>query len=298
MDSALVSVGLPLALAVIMFGLGLALTPDDFRRVARHPKAVAVILACQVVLLPVIGFALAELFGLAPELAVGLLLLAASPGGTTANLFSHLFRGDVALNITLTAVNSVLALVTLPVVVNLAIARYLDEGSGIGMQVSKLLQVFAVVLVPVAIGMLVRSRAPRFAAAADRPVRVASAVLLFLVVVGAILGEENVGEYFAQVGLVTTLFCALSLAVGFFLPRLLGLTPPQCVASGFEIGIHNSTLAIAVALTVLGNTTMGVPPAVYGIVMFPVAALFGLALRRSGLLDRDASPTSARAATP
>ena len=286
MDSALVSVGLPIALAVIMFGLGLSLTPDDFRRVVRHPKAVAIILACQVLLLPLIGFALAELFGLAPELAVGLLLLAASPGGTTANLFSHLFRGDVALNITLTAVNSVLALVTLPVVVNLAIARYLDEGSGIGMQLSKLLQVFAVVLVPVAIGMLVRSRAPQFADRADRPVRIASAVLLFLVVVGAILGEENVGEYFARVGLVTTLFCALSLAVGFFLPRLLGLTPAQSVASGFEIGVHNSTLAIAVALTVLGNTTMGVPPAVYGIVMFPVAALFGLVLSRSGLLDR------------
>ena len=286
MDSALVSVGLPIALAVIMFGLGLSLTPDDFRRVVRHPKAVAIILACQVLLLPLIGFALAELFGLAPELAVGLLLLAASPGGTTANLFSHLFRGDVALNITLTAVNSVLALVTLPIVVNLAIARYLDEGSGIGMQLSKLLQVFAVVLVPVAIGMLVRSRAPQIADRADRPVRIASAVLLFLVVVGAILGEENVGEYFARVGLVTTLFCALSLAVGFFLPRLLGLTPAQSVASGFEIGVHNSTLAIAVALTVLGNTTMGVPPAVYGIVMFPVAALFGLVLSRSGLLDR------------
>lgn len=294
MDSALVSVGLPIALAVIMFGLGLTLTPDDFRRVVRHPKAVAVILGCQVLLLPLIGFALAELFGLAPELAVGLLLLAASPGGTTANLFSHLFRGDVALNITLTAVNSVLALVTLPVVVNLAIARYLPDGSGIGMQVSKLLQVFAVVLVPVAIGMLVRSRAPKFADAADRPVRIASAVLLLLVVVGAILGEENVGEYFAQVGVVTTLFCALSLTVGFFLPRLLGLTPAQSVASGFEIGIHNSTLAIAVALTVLGNTTMGVPPAVYGIVMFPVGALFGFVLSRSGLLDRAGASSEPR----
>ncbi len=284
MDSALVSVGLPAALAIIMFGLGLSLTPDDFRRVARHPRAVLVILGCQVVLLPLIGFAIAEVAGLAPELAVGLLLLAASPGGTTANLFSHLFRGDVALNITLTAVNSVLALVTLPVVVNLAIARYLDESSGVGVQLSKMVQVFAIVLIPVGIGMLVRARAPRFADAADRPVRIASAVILLLVVVGAILGEENVGEYFAQVGLVTTVFCALSLAVGFFVPRLLGLAPAQCVASGFEIGIHNSTLAIAVALTVLDNTTIGVPPAVYGIVMFPVAALFGLVLRRTGVL--------------
>lgn len=284
MDSALVSVGLPAALAVIMFGLGLSLTPEDFRRVARHPRAVVVVLGCQVVLLPLIAFAIAEVSGLAPELAVGLLLLAASPGGTTANLFSHLFRGDVALNITLTAVNSVLALVTLPLVVDLAIARYLGDGAGVGLQAGKMVQVFAIVLVPVAVGMLVRSRAPGVAVAADRPVRIASAVILLAVVVGAILGEENVGEYFAAVGLVTTVFCALSLLVGFFVPRLLGLAPAQCVASGFEIGIHNSTLAIAVALTVLGSTTIGVPPAVYGIVMFPVAALFGLALRRSGLL--------------
>ncbi|WP_392542652.1 bile acid:sodium symporter family protein [Oryzobacter telluris] len=300
MDSALVSVGLPAALAVIMFGLVLSLTPDDFRRVARHPRAVAIILGVQVVLLPLLGFAIAEVAGLAPELAVGLLLLAASPGGTTANMFSHLFRGDVALNITLTAVNSVLALITLPVVVNLAIARYLGDSSGVGVQLGKMVQVFAIVLVPVAIGMLVRSRAPQFAQAADRPVRIASAVILLLVVVGAILGEENVGEYFAQVGLVTTVFCALSLTIGFFVPRLLGLTPAQCVASGFEIGIHNSTLAIAVALTVLGNTTIGVPPAVYGIVMFPVAALFGFVLSRTGVLagiparDHDAEPEPAR----
>jgi bile acid:Na+ symporter, BASS family len=287
MDSVLVSVGLPIALGIIMFGLGLSLTPDDFRRVVRHPRAVVVILACQVLLLPLVAFGLAELFDLAPELAVGLLLLAASPGGTTANLFSHLFRGDVALNITLTAVNSVLALVTLPVVVNLAIARYLSDGDSVGMQFSKLLQVFAVVLVPVAVavGMLVRARAARFADAADRPVRVASAVVLVLVVVGAILGEENVGEYFAQVGVVATVFCALSLTIGYLIPRLLGLTPGQCVASGFEIGIHNSTLAIAVALTVLEDTTIGVPSAVYGIVMFPVGALFGLVLRRTGVLD-------------
>ncbi|GAA4395565.1 bile acid:sodium symporter family protein [Ornithinibacter aureus] len=298
MDSALVSVGLPAALAVIMFGLGLSLTPDDFARVARHPRAVPVILATQILVLPLLGFAIAEVAGLAPELAVGLLLLAASPGGTTANLFSHLFRGDGALNITLTAVNSVVALVTLPVVVNLAISRYLGDSSGVGMQLGKTVQVFAIVLVPVAIGMLVRSRSPQFADAADRPVRIASAVLLFLVVVGAIASEDNAGKYFAQVGLVMTIFCALSLTVGYVLPRLLGLTPAQCVASGFEIGIHNSTLAIAVALTVLGNTTIGIPAAVYGIVMFPVAALFGLALRRSGVLARTDAGSRGEPALP
>lgn len=280
MDSPLISIGLPIALAVIMFGLGLSLRPSDFREVARHPKAVAVILACQVVLLPLIAFGLAIGFSLEAALAVGLMVLAASPGGTTANLYSHLFRGDVALNITLTAINSVLALVTLPIVVNLAIGHFLDGGDSVGMQPAKLIQVFAIVLVPVGIGMLVRAKAPGFADRADKPVRIASALLLAAVVIGAILGEERALEYIADVGLVTSLFCVLSLTIGYVVPRLVGLTRAQCVASGFEIGIHNSTLAIAVALTVLESTAMSVPPAVYGIVMFPLAALFGMLVTR------------------
>lgn len=281
MDSALVSVGLPIALAIIMFGLGLSLTPADFRRVAHEPKAVVIILLCQVILLPLVAFGLTKAMSLEAALAVGMMILAASPGGTTANLYSHLFRGDVALNITLTAINSLMALITLPIVVNLALGHFMSGEESVGMQPSKLLQVFAIVLVPVVIGMFVRAKAPGFADAADKPVRIASAVLLFLVVIGAILGDkENVGDYLAQVGVITTLFCVLSLTIGYVLPRLLGLTQPQAVASGFEIGIHNSTLAIAVALSVLENTTMGVPPAVYGILMFPIAALFGMGITR------------------
>ena len=121
MDSALTTVGLPIALAIIMFGLGLDLTLADFRRIGRHPKAVAIALVCQIVVLPAICFGLVLAFDLEPLLAIGMLLLAASPGGTTANLFSHLFRGDVALNISLTAINSILALVTLPLITNAAI---------------------------------------------------------------------------------------------------------------------------------------------------------------------------------
>ena len=158
MDSALTTVGLPIALGIIMFGLGLSLTPDDFRRVARHPRAVAVALACQLVLLPAICFGLVKLFDLPPLLAVGLLLLAASPGGTSANLFSHLFRGDVALNVTLTAVNSVIAIVTLPLITNFAIEHY-DLDDSVSLPFSKVVEVFAIVLVPVAIGMVVRSSA-------------------------------------------------------------------------------------------------------------------------------------------
>ena len=136
---------LPIALGLIMLGLGLSLTTDDFARVARHPKAVAIALVCQVLILPVICFGLVELFNLPPILAVGMMLLAASPGGTTANLYSHLFRGDVALNISLTAINSVLSVFTLPIVVNLAINYFAPGGDRVGLQFQKTLEVFAIV---------------------------------------------------------------------------------------------------------------------------------------------------------
>ena len=130
-DSALISTGLPIALAIIMFGLGLSLTVADFRRVVRTPKAVAVALVLQVVVLPLVAFGLVTVFDLDPLLAVGVMLLAASPGGTTANLFSHLFRGDVALNITLTAINSVLAAFSIPIITNFAIS-YFGADSEVG----------------------------------------------------------------------------------------------------------------------------------------------------------------------
>lgn len=281
MDTALTTVGLPLALAVVMFGLGLSLTVGDFARIGREPRAVAVALATQVLLLPAVCFALVVAFGLSPVLAVGMMLLAASPGGTTANLFSHLFRGDVALNISLTAVNSVLAVVTLPLIVNIAVGHFEPPlaGASVGLQFGKVLQVFAVVLVPVVLGMLVRRLAPAAADRAERPVRILSAVVLVLVIAGALLAErENLGSYLADVGIVTTVFCLVSLTAGFLVPRLFRVGYRQAVASAFEIGIHNSTLAIAVALTVLGDERLAVPAAVYGVIMFPLAAGAGYLL--------------------
>jgi BASS family bile acid:Na+ symporter len=281
-DSVLISVGLPLALAVIMFGLGLALTVADFRRVATEPRAVAAALAAQLLLLPALCFGLVLALGLDPVLAVGMMLLAASPGGTTANLFSHLFRGDIALNITLTAVNSVIAVVTLPVVVDLAIRWFRpDVGGAVGLQLDKTAPVFAVVLVPVVLGMLVRRWRPRFADAAERPVRILSAVVLVAVIIGAVLGErERIGTYLADIGIATALFCVASLTIGYLVPRLVRVDHARSVASAFEVGVHNSTLAIAVAVGVLGSTALAVPAAVYGVIMFPLAALAGVVLSR------------------
>ncbi|MGY1664255.1 bile acid:sodium symporter family protein [Geodermatophilus sp. SYSU D00696] len=283
MDSALATVALPAALAVVMLGLGLSLTVDDFVRVTRRPRAAVVALALQLLVLPALCFGLVVLAGLEPVLAVGMVLLAASPGGTTANLFSHLFRGDVALNVSLTAVNSLLAVVTLPLVTNLAVAVFDPPGAGeIGLQFGKTVQVFAIVLVPVALGMLVRRWSPAFADRMDKPVRVLSAVVLALVIVGTVVAErENVAGYLREVGLVALAFCLLSLLIGFAVPRAVGVGHRQAVACAFEIGVHNSTLAIAVAISVLGSVELAVPAAVYGVLMFPVAALVGWAITRS-----------------
>jgi BASS family bile acid:Na+ symporter len=275
MDSALTTVGLPLALAIIMFGLGLDLTVGDFKRVGRAPRAVAVALACQILLLPAICFGLVVLFDLPALLGIGMLLLAASPGGTTANLFSHLFRGDVALNITLTAINTVIAVVTLPLITGLAIAYY-DRQDDVSMPLVEIVKVFALILLPVGIGMLVNARAPGFARRMDKPVRIGSAVILAVLVLGILLDQrENVSDYLADVGLIAALFCAISLVVGYYVPKAAGVTGPQAIASSMEVGVHNATLAIFVAVEVLDEVEISVPAAVYSLVMFLFAALWG-----------------------
>ena len=282
MNSVLGSVLLPVALAVVMFGLGLSLTTADFIRVRNHPAAVLIALACQLILLPVICFGLVLLFDLPPLLAVGMMLLAASPGGTTANLFSHVFRGDVALNITLTAVNSVLAVATLPLVTNFAISHFAQKSDTVDLQFDKVVQVFAIVLIPVVLGMLVRRKSPTFADRMDRPVRIFSVVVLASVIVATVISErENLTDYLAATGLITLVFCVISLSLGYFAPRLFGVGHRQATASAFEIGVHNSTLAITIAISVLASTDIAVPAAVYGVVMFPVAALFGWVITRT-----------------
>ena len=298
MGSALTSIGLPVALGIIMFGLGLSLRPADFARVAKHPKAVVIALVCQLVLLPALCLGLVVLFQLPPVLAVGMMLLAASPGGTTANLYSHLFRGDVALNISLTAVNSVIAVFTLPLITNLAILWFMPGQDELGVQFAKAVEVFAIVLLPVVLGMLVRWWKPAFAIRMDKPVRIASMVILAVVIAGAIVSNwklliDNVG----QLALITVLFCLLSLAVGFVVPRLFRIEPRQAVASSFEIGIHNATLSIVIAQTVIGSMEMSLPAAVYGVLMFFVALGWGFVIRRIVPVQPEAAPATADASS-
>ena len=281
MDSGIITILLPLALAIIMIGLGLELTPKDFTRVTKQPKAVLIALFCQLVILVSIAFIICKVLALPPLLAVGLMLLAASPGGSTANLFSYLFKGDIALNITLTAINSVIAAFTLPFIVNFAIQHFMNDGQEISLQFSKILQVFAIIIIPVGIGMLIRHYAPHFTEKLNKPLRIFAVSFLILIIIGAITKERHqILEYLAQVGLATILFCLCSLLIGYFVPRLLGINSAQARACAFEIGIHNSTLAMTIALTVMASSTVAMPAAVYSIFMYVFAAVFGMLLNK------------------
>lgn len=283
MDSGLITLFLPIALAIVMAGLGLELTLKDFARITKHPKAVIIALFCQLVLLVGIAFLICKLLALPPLLAVGLMLLAASPGGSTANLFSYLYKGDIALNISLTAINALVAALFLPFIVNFAILHFMNEGQHVGLQFSKILQVFLIILIPVAIGMLVRHFAPHIAEKLNRPVRIFAIVFLLIIIAGAIFTErENLLAYLGQIGFATALFCAISLVVGYFVPRLFGISSYQARACAFEIGIHNSTLAMTIALTVMASTTIAMPAAVYSIFMYIFATIFGILITRFG----------------
>lgn len=273
--SLLSNVLLPLALAVIMFGLGLGLATEDFRRVARYPRAVLAGLLLQTAVLPWVAFALALAFRLPPELAVGLMLLAASPGGATANIYSHIARGDVALNITLTAINSVLCLLTLPIVLNLSLEYFLGAGQYVPPPVRKIVEVAVLIVLPVALGMTVRRFARGFATRMEKPVRLLSVLVLALLVAAAVAQEWNMLlAYFAAVGLACLLFNLASMGAGYAAPLALRLPRRQAIAIAMEIGIHNGTLAIYVALNVLQSTAMSVPAAVYSLLMFLTAAAF------------------------
>jgi BASS family bile acid:Na+ symporter len=274
-DNTLLTVFLPLALAVVMAGLGLHLTLADFRRVLSMPRAMALALSVQILVLPPVAFGLAKLFGLPGELALGLVLLAASPGGVTANLFSHLARGDVALNISLTAINSLLALITLPIWTTLALWMFLGSEGSVPPPVSKIVEVALLVVIPVALGMSLRAWSPLMADAAEKPVRILSSVVLGILIALAFISEwETVVEFAPVVGLACVAFNVISLLSGYFSAKAAKLKEPQAIAIAFEIGIHNGTLAIFIALEVLQRSQATIAPAIYSLSMYVTAAIF------------------------
>lgn len=265
---------LPLALAVIMLGLGLTLTRYDFLRVVIFPKAFLIGLTCQMVLLPLMGFAIAKLFPMQPELAVGVMILALCPAGATANLITYLSRGDVALGITLTAFNSLIIILTVPIFVNLSLLHFMGETQEIRLPVLRtIIQVGAIILVPVAIGMFIRARKPQFAFKAERPVRILSTIFIAVAVLGAVLQDRaNLPSHFQQAGLAMLTLNVLTLLVGYNVARLFRLPLKQAIAISIEGGIQNGTLAIFIGSTLLNQPAMSIPAAVYSLIMFATGA--------------------------
>ncbi|MGW9026524.1 bile acid:sodium symporter family protein [Streptomyces sp. NPDC055722] len=282
-SSVLTTVLLPIALAVIMLGLGLSLTLADFARVISAPRAVVTALACQLVLMPALCLALLALTGTDPDTAVGMLLLAASPGGTLAAIYSHLARGDIALNITLTAVNSLISVVTLPLVMWGVTNHYVGHAHNIGLQPQGVVTLIATVVLPVVLGMALRRFRPGLAQTLSPAVRIVALIVLVVVIVGAILqNARQLGQSLGSVLPLTAAFSVLNLVIGYWVPRLARVERPQAVASSMEIGIHNGALAVTIALSpaLLNMPAAAVAPAIYSLVAFITAAMAALLLAR------------------
>jgi BASS family bile acid:Na+ symporter len=275
MDDSIFSTALlPLALAVIMASLGMSLTVEDFKRVAVKPRGVSIGLLNLLVLSPLLAFAIAHLFSLEPALAVGLVLLGASPGGTLANLLTHFARGDTALSITMTGISSVAAVVTVPLFLGLATDHFgatgLDDDVSM---VGVVARVLIITVVPLAVGMVLRRRRPEWVAEVGGTVRRVTGAVFVAAVIGVIIAEhdrvlDNIG---AVAGAAITLNLA-AMSMSFAIARLARLDTRQSTAIAMELGIHNATLAIAVGATIA--TVLTVPAAVYASFMFIPAGLF------------------------
>jgi len=262
---------LPLSLAVIMLGMGLSLTPDDFKRIVLYPKAVAIGFVNQIILLPIVGFLLIKVFGMDNlDLAVGVMILAACPGGPTSNLIAHISRGDTALSITLTAISSFITIITIPIVVNLSLSYFLQHGEYVPLPlVETIIRLTLITLLPVAIGMLIRSKARSFALKMDKPVKVVSGLLLFLIIFATIITNREIFiQSFRDVGLITLTLNVLMLIVGYVTSRVSSLNVSQSITISIETGIQNGTLGIMIASTPLHNNVMAISPAVYSLIMF------------------------------
>ena len=271
----------PIALALIMLGLGMGLTVRDFLRVINNPKDFIVGLICQLILLPIIAYILIITLRTPVELALGVMIIAAAPGGVTSNILTAFARGDVALSISLTAVISLLSVVTIPLIVAFSYAHIMKENAvGHVSVASTAISVFAIVAVPVMAGLITRHLAPKLAVRLEPSMRRVSAVLFVLVLLGAIYQERgNVVAYFTQAGSVTLVLNVLMMLLAYLVASLFASGTKQKIAISIECGLQNGTLAIAVSTLLFGGGLIVIPAATYSLIMFVTALLYIAVLR-------------------
>ncbi|MCM0613341.1 bile acid:sodium symporter family protein [Marinobacter sediminum] len=269
-SSPLISIGLPISLFIIMVGIGLTLTLRDFGQVTRNPRSIVVGTIAQILLMPLVAFAIAATLGLVPALAVGLVIIAACPGGTTSNLFVLLARGHIALSILLTVSASLITIVTLPFFTNYALQMHFGEAANISLPVGKTIaMLLVIVLLPVAIGMFIRTRAPAKAQKAEGVVSIFGGVVLLFLIIALLWGSrERLPELLSQAGPAAFLLNLFGVAIGLGVSRLAGLSQRESLAIAVELGIKNGTIALMVALTLLESSEMSIPAVVYSVLMY------------------------------
>ncbi len=269
-QSILTAFFLPASLFIIMLGLGLSLEIADFKRIITYPKAIILGITNQVILLPLVGFGIAKLFNLDPVLAVGIMILVSCPGGVTSNLYSHLSKGDTALSVTLTAISSIVSIVTIPLIINFGLVQFMSEGQTIHLPLLKTIgQIMGLTIIPIALGMFINSKKTQFAQRMDKTVKVASIVILFVIILGVILKEkDNLPDFFRQVGLAILALNVITMLIGFYTSKITRLNLAQSITISLESGLQNGTLALVIALSILHNAEMAIPAAVYSLLMF------------------------------
>lgn len=280
-DSLLITVGLPIAIMIIMCGIGLTLTLTDFRHIREHPKPVVVGLVGHYVLLPLLGFTVAWAFSLPTELAVGFVLVAACPSGSTSNLLTFLARGNVALAVTLTVISALVTFLSVPLLVNLALDVFGGEARAIRLPIGPTIKHLALlVLLPVTIGMTVRRFAPAFALKVEPAVgRFALVVALVVVAALVYVERDTIADMMVKIGPAALALGCAAIGLGFLLGRVSGLVLRDAITVGMEVGVQNATLAMVIALTLLQSPQIALPGAIYGLLMY-LPALAAAALGR------------------
>ena len=276
---------LPVTLAIITMGMGLSLTDSDFKNIFIQPKAVIIGLCCQMLLLPVIAFLIARSIPMNPAFKVGLMIIAACPGGATSNLITYLLRGNVALSISMTALNSLLTLITIPLVVHFALEAFIHDDTSISLKVGEtILKVFLITILPAFIGTRIRKNYPDFSMRLERPLRMILPLLLLLVYAGVIFIDQGTGPAtraeFIDILPDTLLLNVLAMVSGFLVARILRLRVVNQFTISIEVGLQNSALAIYVAASLLKNNDMALVPVVYGSFSFFSTLLFGWGVKK------------------
>ena len=281
---------LPLSLAIIMLGMGMTLIITDFTRIIKYPKAILIGLTNQLIFLPIIGFSLAIAFNLNPTMAVGLMILASCPGGPTSNLITQVCKGNIALSVTLTAIASIVSILTIPFILSYAL-EYFGSNTDVTIKlpiIDTILQIMVITVIPISIGMFIRKHKTSFAKRMEKPMRTASTIIFILVFIAVLAANaDKLIAGMKEAGFVTLALNIATMGLGYLTARLFKLNLKNTISVTIESGIQNGTLALVIATSILNNVEMGIPIGAYAIWMFLTAGILMWQLGKIPNLDSE-----------